>query len=109
MVLSIQRVNEDTVSISWKAVSGISHYDLYWSATAYFSATDTIWHTVSDPESTQLNFTDGVGDQYKNYFFRGRTRAQSVSSPAWNIVGEFDLGMDIPLPVEATQAEESRR
>jgi hypothetical protein len=105
MVLDIDRLNATTARLSWSAVTGATYYDLYRSPSAYFSAVGSPWQTVAHP-TTYLDFTAGIGNTSTNYFFKGKARNASQTSPESNAVGEFDRDSastsdDIPpQPVE---------
>ena len=89
MVLSIVLLNATTARLSWSAVAGATYYDLYRSPSAYFSAVGSPWQTVAHP-TTYLDFTAGIGNASTNYFFKGKARNASQTSPESNTVGEFD-------------------
>lgn len=90
MVLYIDLITSTTARLSWGAVTGATYYDLYRSASAYFSASGSPWQTVAHP-TTQLDFTAGIGNAGTNYFFKGKARNASQTSPESNTVGEFDV------------------
>jgi len=92
MVLDIELTSPSTATLSWDAVIGATHYDLYRSTTAHFSGTGSPWLSVATP-STQVVFTDGIGDTGTNYYFLGKTRNATETSPSSNIVGEFDIAL----------------
>lgn len=96
MVLSITLLNPSTARISWPAVSGATFYDLYRSTASFFNPSGAPWQTVAAP-TTQLTFTEGVGNPSLNYFFRGVARNASQASPPSNTVGEVDFQADVPL------------
>lgn len=96
MVLSIIQLTPTTARLSWGAVTGATFYDLYRTTTAFFNPSGAAWQTIASP-TTQFDFTQGVGNEATNYFFRGIARNASQTSPASNSVGEFDFGADIPL------------
>ena len=89
MILSIALLNASTARLSWDAVAGATHYDLYRSLVPYFHATGSPWQTVTAP-TTQLDFTAGIGSTTTNWSFLGKARNASEESPESNIVGEFD-------------------
>jgi N-acetylneuraminic acid mutarotase len=95
MVLDIELISASTARISWLPVTGATYYDLYRSTVAYFSGSGLPWQTVAAP-TTQLDFTDGIGDTNTNYYFIGKARSDYLSSPESNTVGEFDFEGDIP-------------
>ena len=105
MVLDIDLLNPTTARLSWSGVTGATYYDLYRSTSAYFSAVGSPWQTVAHP-TTYLDFTTGIGNATTNYFFKGKARNASQTSPESNTVGEFDRDSastsdDIPpQPVE---------
>ena len=92
MVLAIELVNATTARLFWDPVALASAYDLYRSATPYFSAGGAAWQTVSSP-TTEYQFTAGVGDAATNYYFRGIAKNASATSPESNLVGEFDVDL----------------
>jgi hypothetical protein len=92
MVLDIELTSATTARISWAAVTDATHYDVYRSSTAFFSAAGAPWQTVAAP-LTQLDFTDGIGDTTTNYFFLGKARSATQASPESNIVGECDVAL----------------
>jgi hypothetical protein len=94
MVLDIELINANTARVSWLPVTGATHYDLYRSAIAYFSGSGSPWQTVAAP-TTHLDFTDGIGDADTNYYFLGRARSATQTSPPSNVVGEFDFDADM--------------
>jgi hypothetical protein len=101
MVLDIDLISSTTARLSWGAVTGATYYDLYRSPSAYFSAVGSPWQTVSHP-TTHLDFTAGIGNATTNYFFKGKARNASQTSPESNTVGEFDrssasFSSDMPL------------
>ncbi|MBN1424404.1 hypothetical protein JXA88_07600 [Candidatus Fermentibacteria bacterium] len=96
MVLSITMLNPTTARISWAAVTGATHYDLYRSTSAYAPASGSTWVTIVAP-NTNVDTSAGIGDPNFNYFFVGIARNASDTSPESNRVGEFDFGADIPL------------
>jgi hypothetical protein len=89
MILSIALLNASTARLSWDAVAGATHYDLYRSLIPYFHATGSPWQTVTAP-TTQLDFTGGIGNPTTNWSFLGKARNASEESPESNTVGEFD-------------------
>lgn len=89
MVLDINLLNPTTARLSWGSVAGATYYDLYRSGSAYFSASGSPWQTVAHP-TTYLDFTAGIGSTSTNYFFKGKARNASQTSPESNTVGEFD-------------------
>jgi hypothetical protein len=95
MVLDIGLINANTARVSWLPVTGAAYYDLYRSTIAYFSGSWSPWQTVAAP-TTQLDFTEGIGDAHTNYYFLGKARSVTQTSPASNIVGEFDFDAEIP-------------
>jgi hypothetical protein len=107
MVLAIELLNATTGRLSWIAVAGATHYDLYRSTTAYLAASGTPWQTVAAP-TTQRNFTSGIGNPSTNYYFRGIARNASQVSPASNIVGEFDFGISTAVTAKTIPAEDPR-
>lgn len=96
MVLAATLLNPTTMRLSWAAVTGATHYDIYRSMTPFFSATGPSWVTVTAP-GTDVDTSVGVGDPNENFYYLGIARNASQSSPESNRVGEFDFGADIPL------------
>jgi len=92
MVLGIELIGANTGRISWSAITGATDYDLYRSSTAFFSGSGSPWQIVATP-TTQLDFSDGIGDTNTNYYFLGKARSATQTSPASNIVGEFDVAL----------------
>jgi hypothetical protein len=90
MILAVELLNPSTARLSWAAVTGATLYDLYRSTSPYFSTGGMPWQTVSAP-TVQYDFTDGIGDDFMNYYFKGKARNASQQSPESNIVGEFDF------------------
>jgi hypothetical protein len=107
MVLAIELLNATTGRLSWNAVAGATHYDLYRSSTAYLAASGTPWQTVAAP-TTHRDFTGGIGNTATNYFFRGKARNTTQTSPASNIVGEFDFGISTAVTAKTIPAEDPR-
>jgi hypothetical protein len=95
MVLDIELISDSTARISWSTVTGATNYDLYRSTVAFFGGSGSPWQTVTAP-ATQLDFTEGIGDTDTNYYFLGKARSTTQTSPPSNIVGECDFGADIP-------------
>ncbi len=95
MVLDIELISANTARVSWSVITGATDYDLYRRSTAFFSGSDPPWQTVTAP-TTQLDFSDGIGNTNTNYYFLGKARSATQTSPASNIVGEFDFDADIP-------------
>jgi hypothetical protein len=93
MVISIDLVSATTARLSWDAVTQATEYDIYRGTTAYFEAGGTPWQTISAP-GTEYDFTDGIGDDSVTYFFKGKARSATQTSPPSNCVGEYerDLG-----------------
>lgn len=96
MVLTATLLNPTTMRLSWPAVTGATHYDLYRGQSPYFSASGPPWVTVVAPD-TDVDTSIGVGDPNENFFYLGIARNASQTSPESNRVGEFDFGADIPL------------
>jgi hypothetical protein len=85
------------VRLSWTPVAGATHYDIYRNLRGYFQPVGPPWQTVAAP-TTHLDVTSGIGDPSTNYFFRGRARSASATSPFSNTVGEFEFGVpSLPL------------
>ncbi len=95
MVLGMELINANTARILWSAVAGATHYDLYRSTTAFFGTSDPPWQTVAAP-TTQLDVSDGIGDEDANYYFLGKARSVTQTSPRSNTVGEFDFDVSPP-------------
>ncbi len=95
MALSIELISASTARLSWGAVTGATHYDLYRSTTPFFHASGGAWQIVAHP-TTHRDFTGGIGNTATNYFFLGKARNASQTSLESNIVGECDFGADIP-------------
>lgn len=95
MVLTATLLNPTTMRISWPAVAGATHYDLYRDTSPYAPATGVSWVTIAAP-NTSVNTSAGIGDEYFNYFFVGIARNASQTSPESNRVGEVDYFYDIP-------------
>ena len=89
MVLAITLVSSSTARLSWDAVALATAYDLYRSTGAYFSASGTVWQTVSAP-TVQYDFTDGIGNSSLTYYFKGKARNAVATSPESNTVGEYE-------------------
>ena len=104
MILDIELISATTGRISWNPVENALYYDLYWSATPYFtSATGTFWITVNHP-TTYRDFTFGIGSATTNYCFLGVARNDAETASDSNIVGEFDFsttGFGVTLPGNA--------
>jgi hypothetical protein len=104
MVLDIDLLNSTTARLSWAGVTDATYYDLYRNTLAHFSASGMPWQTVAHP-TTYLDFTAGIGNTSTNYFFKGKARNASQTSPESNTVGEFEintagvLGGHPPQPV----------
>jgi hypothetical protein len=106
MVLDIDLISSTTARLSWSAVTGATYYDLYRSPSAHFSAVGLPWQTVAHP-TTYLDFTTGIGNSSTNYFFKGKARNASQTSPESNTVGEFDIntaGLTGDYPQKATRS-----
>jgi hypothetical protein len=95
MVLDIELINANTARVSWLPVTGATYYDVYRSTSAFFSGSGPPWQTVAAP-TTQLDFTEGIGDANTNYYILGKARSGTQTSPASNTVGECDFDTDIP-------------
>jgi len=95
MVLDIELINANTARVWWLAITGATDYDLYRSSAAFFSGSGPPWQRVAAP-TTQLDFSDGIGDTNTNYYFLGKARSATQTSPESNIVGEFDFDAEIP-------------
>ncbi len=108
MVLAIELLNATTARLSWDAVAGATHYDLYRDTFAYLGTGGSPWQTVAAP-TTHRDFTAGIGNTTTNYFFRGVARNASQVSPASNIVGEFDFAVATPASAKARGHAESQR
>ena len=93
MILAIELLSPSTAHLSWGAVAGATLYDIYRSTSPYFTTGGMPWQTVSAP-SVQYDFSDGIGDDSVNYYFKGRARNASQQSPESNTVGEFDFDSD---------------
>ncbi|MBN1423084.1 hypothetical protein JXA88_00880 [Candidatus Fermentibacteria bacterium] len=104
MVLNIVQLTPTTARLSWAAITGATLYDLYRTTTAFFNPSGSPWQTVASP-TTQFDFTQGVGNETTNYFFRGIARNATQTSPASNTAGEFDFGANIPLAQRSGSGE----
>ena len=90
MVLAIEMVNSTTARLFWDTITLATAYDLYRSTTPYFSAGGSPWTTVTAP-TTEYQFTSGIGNASTNYYFLGKAKNASQTSPESNLVGEFDF------------------
>ncbi len=107
MVLDLYLISATTYRIDWGAIAGATHYDLYQSTIPFFNA-GSVWRTVTAPD-THTNTTWGVGNTNTNYFYLGKARNATDTSPESNIVGEMDYGADIPLMRTDSSGNESER
>jgi len=96
MMLSITLLDPATVRLSWAAVTGATHYDIYRSTMPYFSASGPSWVTVAAP-GTDVDTSSGIGDPDFTYYYLGIARNASQTSPESNRVGEFEFGTGVPL------------
>jgi hypothetical protein len=96
MTLEIAMVGPGMARLSWAAIEGATHYDIYRSASAYIPSSGLLpWTVVAAPD-TQLGFSEGLGDWSVDYFFAGKARNQVMTSQLSNIVGEFDQPTEGP-------------
>ncbi|MBN1423824.1 hypothetical protein JXA88_04640 [Candidatus Fermentibacteria bacterium] len=93
MTLSIELLTPALARLSWSAVLGATHYDLYRSGSAQFDIAGVPWQTVAAPD-TSLQFSDGIGDPAISFFFRARARSGAEESVSSNTVGEHEFSLN---------------
>ncbi|MBN1426013.1 hypothetical protein JXA88_15800 [Candidatus Fermentibacteria bacterium] len=95
MALRMHLLHPTTARLSWLPVVGATEYEIYRSATAFFTTVGTPWATVPAP-ATQLDVTEGVGDPAVDYSYRGRSRNATSVSVESETVGERDFVVPCP-------------